>query len=236
MAINQINSADFNYATMLATINAAYVGQDTITITNLDDDTAPQVTAGAIFENNGALFENTVLATPTGYAGMTNSTTFYLYYDESGGVFIFSNTAPTWSDAKQGWYNGNDRAFFAMYKDSGGTLYQNKHILKGSNPQTMNMRIGIWDMDTDGTKNIDHGLNVWSIVSATGVILRDTDVAGFAYIITDNGLVALGATVQITMLISETQVQLARWATGDFDSVLFDSNDNRGFIELKYNL
>ncbi len=127
MAINQINTAAFDYAMMLSVINLSYKTQADITITNYDNDSAPQVTAGSIFVNNGAQFENTTLATPTGYAGITNSTEFYLYYDESGGVFIYSNTAPAWSDAKQGLYNGNDKVFFSMYKDSGGTLYQNKN-------------------------------------------------------------------------------------------------------------
>lgn len=129
MSINQINSSDFDYEMMLATINVSYVGKETLTITEYSSTAAPDVTAGSIFENGGAIFENTTDATPTGYAGLTNSTTFYLYYDESGGVFIFSNTAPVWSDAKQGWYNGDDRAFFSMFKDSGGTLYENKSIL-----------------------------------------------------------------------------------------------------------
>ena len=127
MAINQLNPTGFSYSELLAGYEKAYKTQADITITNYDNDSAPQVTAGSIFACNGTHFENTALATPTGYSGISNSTTFYLYYDESGGVFIYSSTAPTWSDALQGWYNGNDRAFFSMYKDSGGTLYQYKY-------------------------------------------------------------------------------------------------------------
>ena len=55
---------------------------------------------------------------------------YYLYIDDSAIVsagtnlltaaeFINSTTAPTWSDAKHGWYNGSDRCIFAYYVSSG---------------------------------------------------------------------------------------------------------------------
>lgn len=130
MAVRQINTSDFDYSMMLESINKSYKGKADITLSNFDTTAAPDVKVGSVFEDNGAIFilESADL-TPTGYAGMTNSTVFYLYYDESGEVFIYSNTAPTWSDALQGWYTGNDRAFFSMYKDSGGTLYENKSLM-----------------------------------------------------------------------------------------------------------
>lgn len=56
----------------------------------------------------------------------TGSQWYYLYLDDSAIVthgsplltaseFINSTTAPTWSDEKHGWYNGNDRCIFAYY-------------------------------------------------------------------------------------------------------------------------
>ncbi len=130
MGITQINSADFNYAMMLASINASYKGKADITISEYDTTAAPDVLIGSVFDDNGAILQvDTADETPTGYAGISVSTTFYLYYDEDPGAFIYSETVPTWSDDLQGWYNANDRAFFSMYKDSGGTLYENKAVL-----------------------------------------------------------------------------------------------------------
>ena len=134
MAINQINTANFDYAMMLSVINLSYKGKADITLSAYSTTAAPDVKVGSVFEDNGAIFiVDTSDITPTGYAGITNSTTFYLYYDESASVFIYSNTAPTWSDVLQGWYNSNDRAFFSMFKDSGGTLYENKRLLLSQN-------------------------------------------------------------------------------------------------------
>ena len=126
-ALNDYAIGNTNFNTMMTSLDKTFKGKADITISEYDTTAAPDVKVGSVFENNGSLFiVDTADITPTGYSSMTVSTTFYLYYDESATAFIYSNTAPTWSDALQGWYNGNDRAFFSMYKDSGGTLYENK--------------------------------------------------------------------------------------------------------------
>jgi hypothetical protein len=54
----------------------------------------------------------------------------YIYIDDSAvdtlnspeltaAQLLNSTTAPTWSDAKHGWYNGNDRCIFACYESGG---------------------------------------------------------------------------------------------------------------------
>ena len=116
-------------------------GKADITISEYATTAAPDVKAKSVFENNGTLTEVTTDITPTGYSGISNSTTFYLYYDESAEAFVYLETVPTWSDVLQGWYNGNDRALFSMYKDSTGLLYQSKTILRSPNPMA-NFPIG----------------------------------------------------------------------------------------------
>jgi hypothetical protein len=68
----------------------------------------------------------------SGIAGIANSTTFYVYYDVSGGVFLASTTAPTFDKEKRGWYNGNDRALFRIYKDSGGEYDERTQLSIGN--------------------------------------------------------------------------------------------------------
>ncbi len=130
MAVRQINTADYDYSMFLETLNKSYKGKSDITLSEYNTTAAPDVKVGSVWEDNGAIFilESADLE-PTGYAGIANSTTFYCYYDESAEVFIYSSTVPVWNDALQGWYTGNDRAFFSMYKDSGGTLYEQKSEL-----------------------------------------------------------------------------------------------------------
>jgi len=129
MAIRQISqtpggTTDFTDLKEEVTRNAR--GLNTISLSNYSTTAAPGVKVGSVFENNNATFlVETGDETPTGYAGISNSTTFYLYFDFSEDEFLYAEAVPTWNDALQGYYNGNDRAFFSMYKDSGGTLYQN---------------------------------------------------------------------------------------------------------------
>ncbi len=245
MAISQINSADFNYATMLATINAAYVGKAEITLSNFDGTGAPDVKVGSKFEDNGALFKVlTADETPTGYAGITNSTTFYLYYDESGGAFIYSNTAPTWNDTLQGWYNGNDRAFFSIFKDSGGTLYEHKTLLLGQNNvdfgggvntdnmtlKTKVIEIGDWNMDTTDFVNVAHGLTGTSIRAILSVFIRRDDDGTNS----DFGSYDASESKNISAIIG-VNVFLSRLSGGTFDAATYNATSfNRGWITLLY--
>lgn len=174
MAITQLNDygvGDFNLTAIINTIGKTYKGKADITISEYDTTAAPDVKVGSVFENNGAIFiVDTSDITPTGYAGISNSTTFYLYFDESGTTFIYSSTAPTWSDSLQGWYNGNDRALFSMYKDSGGTLYERKNVLLAQNNYEFSNNISI-DTITEKTASagvtIDDVLNVDTIAEKT---------------------------------------------------------------------
>jgi hypothetical protein len=50
---------------------------------------------------NGALFSS---ATETAITGSPSNGVVYIYIDPSGPSAVFTNTAPTWSDSKQGWY------------------------------------------------------------------------------------------------------------------------------------
>jgi hypothetical protein len=137
MSLDQINNygpGDNNFTSFQETLDATRRGLAEITLSEYDTDLAPVVKVGSVFENNSAFFQVTTSdITPTGYSGISNSTTFYLYFDESATAFIYSATAPTWNDARQGWYNGDDRALFSMYKDSGGTLYQDKCLIVNRN-------------------------------------------------------------------------------------------------------
>ena len=250
MAFEQINTADFDYQMMLATINAAYIGKAEITLSNYDNDSAPVIKVGAKIEVNGALIKLTTSdATPTGYAGITNSTTFFLYYDSSAGVAIYSNTVPVWNDALQGWYNGNDRAFFSMFKDSGGTLYENKLLLiNQSNNQisggiqtdnallkTKVIEIGDWNMDSTAFIDIAHGVSDYTKIRNISVMIIEDAPGTNIYSFGDS--LAFVATIAVTQYVrcNATNITLFRDLDGLFDDTDFDSTSyNRGWITIQY--
>jgi hypothetical protein len=114
MAINQINSSAYDYAMMLATINATYTTQADITLTNFTTTGVPQIQGGSIFANNGAVFEVTT-DTAINDSGVANGWV-YVKYSTANSRFEYNVTAPTWDHDKQGYYSSNDRYFFKMYK------------------------------------------------------------------------------------------------------------------------
>lgn len=116
-------------ATAGASISESVKGYSAVSLSEYATDLSPVVKGGSVFEANGAIITIGSDLAPTGYAGVTVSTTFYLYYDAIGGGFIYDETTPVWSDTLQGWYDGNNRALFSMFKDSGGILYQLKMAL-----------------------------------------------------------------------------------------------------------
>ncbi len=235
MAITKLNNytvGDIDLTAMVITMDKIFKGLCLVTLSAYDTTAAPDVKVGSIFENNGTFFiVDTSDITPTSYAGISNSTTFYLYYNVSGAVFIYSATAPTWSDSKQGWYNGNDRAFFSMYKDSGGTLYQNKIKLSLNgdfSKRTFKFAIGDWNMDTSSQVSISgHGLEITNIRSATGMIIRDNS----AVVAVFGGGNTGGVTEVNIAQITATNITLSRLTGGLFDSVDYDSTSfNRGYV------
>jgi len=66
--------------------------------------------------------------TVTGLSGTDQWVYIYLDYSAISGTtvtaseIIGSTTAPTWSDSKHGWYNGDDRCIFAVYFDGSAIL------------------------------------------------------------------------------------------------------------------
>lgn len=139
MSVDQVNDygvGDNNFTSFQETLDTTRRGKSSITLSNYDNDSAPVVKVGSWFESAGALLE--VVSsdeTPTGYGSVATSSEFWLYFDSTATTtpyFYYDDTAPTWSNSKQGWYSStvaNDRALFSMYKDSGGTLYQEKYLL-----------------------------------------------------------------------------------------------------------
>ena len=71
--------------------------------------------------------------TVTGLSGTNQWVYIYLDYSAISGTtvtaseVIKSTTAPTWSDSKHGWYNGDDRCIFAVWMDNNGVIFQFWH-------------------------------------------------------------------------------------------------------------
>jgi hypothetical protein len=126
--------ANAQVVTALLCIDKERLGYQAISLTHAADNVAPAIAAGSKVEIGGALFDITGDEAITD-GGIANSSQVYFYLHVSGASFTASGsiTTPTWDTAKQGWYNGTDRAIGGCSKDSGGNytlkwLYEDKQV------------------------------------------------------------------------------------------------------------
>jgi hypothetical protein len=113
-------------------IDKQRLGYSSVSLTNygVGNTSEPQIAAGSKVEIAGALYEFTSDESITGWAGLTSSAIAYILLTASGSSVSasFTNTAPTWDAARQGWYTSTNRVVAMLYKDAAG-LYQFKNLI-----------------------------------------------------------------------------------------------------------
>jgi hypothetical protein len=131
-AYTSFSPGDVNLTALMNATNSIFTGYNALTLTHMNDTTVPAIAAGSKIEVNGALF---ISATETAITGSPSDGVVYIYIDPSGPSAVFTNTAPTWSDSKQGWYGtggtANCRYVGNFWKS--GTSYTNKLYTGHSN-------------------------------------------------------------------------------------------------------
>jgi hypothetical protein len=128
MAISQI-TIDINE---LEGQRLGYLG---VSLSDWTATTVSQYSAGSKIECGGSMYGVTSLenmGTVGEWGAIANSTLVYSYFNPSSVDFHFTSTAPTWSEAKQGYYGTGGSATYryisSIYKDSTGA-YAQKTIL-----------------------------------------------------------------------------------------------------------
>jgi hypothetical protein len=128
--INTYTQLDTDILALQLTSDANFVGKHNVSLTNYDTTGVPAIAAGSIVECNGALFEFTADEAVT---GTPSNGTVYIQIVPSTTTCTaaFTNTAPTWSDAKQGFYGTGAAANYRYLEfemtRSSATVYSNKH-------------------------------------------------------------------------------------------------------------
>jgi hypothetical protein len=142
--INNYSTIDNNIEELELTVDKCF--NDRLTLTEMATTTVPEIAAGSRVEVGGAFFKfdsNEAISTTDPVTGTTvaDGTVYVMLKPAVDGLSItavFTATAPTWSDAKQGWYGTST---YAGYKYAGNnycnyfsitkatTLYSGKHVI-----------------------------------------------------------------------------------------------------------
>jgi len=95
-------------------------------------------------------------------------------------------------------------------------------------PRQKIVQIGDWNMDSNNSVNVAHGLTLAKIVGCRGIIINDAE--SFLYPFCDSDTAG-----ELSMYIGATEIVLARLVSGFFDSASFDSTSfNRGYLIFDY--
>jgi len=101
--INNYSQLDTNILEVQLTLDQTRKGLHSVSLTNYDNTSAPQIAAGSVVEVNGALYKFTANETITG--SPTDGTVYIMIVPSTTTCTAeYINTAPIWSDDKQGWY------------------------------------------------------------------------------------------------------------------------------------
>ena len=118
--VSDFAEGDLNLTAVMETINAACKGFHKLSLTNFDTTLEPQIAAGSVIEVNGALY---VFEENESISGSPLTGTVYIMLvpaadsnDESYVYAEYTNTAPTWSDSKQGWYDAGGNYRYIPFK------------------------------------------------------------------------------------------------------------------------
>jgi len=129
-SIVETPSSGAAWATWTEMMEGIRKGLIPLSLTNYDATTVPQIASGSWIEAAGAIYKftsnDTISGTPS--SGQVNYVTMVPSGTGASAIVTptWSTSAPTWSDAYQGFYSGTTRYAAAMWYD--GTNYVSKSV------------------------------------------------------------------------------------------------------------
>ena len=235
-----------------------------MSLSNWDTTGVPAINAGSVVEMGGSLFQFTSTEAIGGTFTTSNPNYIYLTSSSSSLTASATSTAPTWSIAKQAWYdaggtkrciggcasNRDDKWLYigrmkGIGIESAATGLEVDGIKEqGASTHEMKCKvidIGNWDMNAtapgDGslTKAVAHGLTLANIRACSVLLRNDANDSYYDFHYVD-AIAGGDVTASAMFSIGATNVDLTAIAEGEFDSVDFNtaSSYNRGWITIWY--
>ncbi len=230
-------------------------GFSRVSLTNFATTAASLVGTGSIFELAGSIYSTNgavaiSLATGTASASIA---VYILAIPAAGGTtctFQLDSTAPTWIDAKQGFYASaasTTRYLGGAYLVSAASIVSKfiytqemltAYLLPTGNTRPLlkkKFQIGEWNMDDTAAITIAHGLPVLDKI-ILGQVTIINDVGSVVYPISYYS--GLAGDIDINIIIGPIFFQVERLAGGFFDNAAFNATAstlaNRGWIYMEY--
>jgi len=126
--VNLYSQLDSNILEMQLTLDQTRKGMHAVSLTNYDNTSLPAIAAGSVIEVDGALYK---FASEEAIGGSPSDGTVYIKIIPSTITAEFTNTAPTWSDSKQGWYGTTTSAthrYLEFVMTKAAAVWSNKRV------------------------------------------------------------------------------------------------------------
>ena len=224
-----------------------------MSLSNWDTTGVPAINAGSVVEMGGSLFQFTSTEAIGGTFTTSNPNYIYLTSSSSSLTASATSTAPTWSIAKQGWYDAGgtkrcvggcasnrDDKWLYIGRNRGvgieevGTGLEVDGIKEqGAGTHEMKCKvidIGDWNMDSTAEKSVAHGLgtNFINIRMILVQIINDEATVIADFLSTD-------ARTGVICYANSTNIVLTRAGGGSFDGVNYNATSyNRGWVTIWY--
>lgn len=104
----------------LTQVSSQRLGYSAITLTNFTDTAEPAIAAGSKIEIGGSLYGFSGTTSIDSWSGIGTASLAYIYMVPAGTAVSvsFLGTAPSWDEAQQAYYGGDDRAIGTVWKAS----------------------------------------------------------------------------------------------------------------------
>jgi len=241
-------------ATAVTIINSL-LGFQAISLTNFTTSAESVIAAGSKVEVAGGFFTFASDETPnaSSWTAVTTGGVAYITVIPAGSAGSqtitaeYTDTAPAWSDSKQGWYASAaslTRYVGGVYK-SGATSYESAFFLPTRHGELccVKCQIGEWDMDTDANKEVPvPGITRENVRSVSVIIFPDSAASDSRPLTYDvRGGDGSGGEEGSWMIDADGGViNLSRYGGGMFDSSSYDATAgtvaNRGWVTVWFEL
>lgn len=152
--VNDYGVGDVNASSIMETLDTQRLGYHALTLTEFDTTTRPAVAAGSKIEINGAIFK---FATESVISGTPADGIVYILLTVVGTSVTasFTAVAPTWSDSKQGWYDGGNNRYANFIMTQADPLYSDKRTyLPDQEAKIDNILVSTFDADAFATQDL----------------------------------------------------------------------------------
>lgn len=239
-------NGDTDWSGFVSIVQKVYRQFNFVNLTNSTSTGLPEIEAGSYTSINGAMYSLAPSSggneTITGATGISGGSELYIKATVAGSSVTcsFTTTPPTWSQAKGGYFDGDDKYIGGCYKSTGGR-YQTKFVYDGKLPEdqtrpiiSASVDLGVWNMDADAQKTITSALYSFTRVKkGTVMITGDTAYWRPLHYIGVNANQLGGGWVAGT----STQFTVSRYSStsGVFNEAKYNSTTiNRG--EFNFNI